>query len=78
MLNKCIFCGKMPRIIHYDKNMWYVECDCGNHPKYEYLGFTQQGAEERWEYANRPINRTPPKRKENESKGAKKNRKSSD
>lgn len=50
---KCIHCGKKPHIIHYDENMWYVECDCGKHPKYEYLGSTKQVAIDRWEYANR-------------------------
>lgn len=59
----CVYCGRKPRIIHYDTNMWYVECECGKHPKYEFLGSDRKIAIERWEYANRPMNRTPPKRK---------------
>ena len=59
----CIFCKEEPRIIHYDENMWYVRCPCGKYERYEFLGYTKEGAIESWNYANRPINRTPPPKK---------------
>ena len=48
--------------------MWYVECECGKHPKYEFLGSDKKVAIERWEYANRPMNRTPPQKKKKDKK----------
>lgn len=63
---KCVYCGAEPKIIHYDSDMWYVECsnqECHKHLKYAYLGLRRELAIEQWNYVNRPINRTPPKRK---------------
>lgn len=67
MSSKCIFCGAEPKVIHYDTNMWYVECSnraCQKHGKYEYLGMSEKVALERWEYKNRPIQRTSYKKEQ--------------
>lgn len=56
----CVYCGGQPRIIHYDTNMWYVQCHCDKHLQYEFLGCDESIAIERWNYANRIMNRTPP------------------
>lgn len=63
-LCKCIYCNEIPRIKHYDYDMWYVWCGCTKRNRYEYLGQTEEIAIDRWNYANRPINRTPPPKKE--------------
>ena len=54
--NDCIFCGGKARIIHFDDNMWYIQCSnisCKKHDKYAYLGCTKGIAIERWNYINR-------------------------
>ena len=71
-ISNCIYCGKKPHIIHYDTDMWYVECgnkECHKHLKYSYLGFRREIAIDQWNYANRPMNRTPPPKKKKQSKG---------
>lgn len=65
-LQECIFCKNKPRITHYDLDMWYVWCGCTKRNRYECLGQTKEIAIERWNYNNRPINRTPPKRKKSD------------
>lgn len=63
----CVFCNALPRCIHYEADLWYYECSnrgCDKHPKYAFIGFRKSAAKYQWEYANRPMNRTPaPKRK---------------
>lgn len=54
--NNCVFCGGKARIIHFDDNMWYVQCanpSCKKHDKYAYLGNTRNNAIEQWNFANR-------------------------
>ena len=54
--NDCIFCGSKARIIHFDRNMWYIQCsnpDCKKHDKYAYLGNTKDNAVEQWNFMNR-------------------------
>lgn len=64
-LSKCVYCGKPAKVIHYDWDIWYVECsncECHKHLPYAYMGLKRNMAVDNWEYANRPINRKPPKR----------------
>ena len=56
-LCECIFCHQMPRVRHYDYDMWYVWCGCDKRNKYECLGQTKQIAVNRWNYFNRPLTR---------------------
>ena len=66
-LSKCVYCGSEPVVIHYDSDMWYVECsnpNCTKHGKYAIFGFREKIAIDQWEYLNRPLDRTPPPRKE--------------
>ena len=69
---KCVGCGHTPIAIHYDYDMWYIQCgnpDCTKYGKYLFLGQTKDLAVEQWERANRPINRYYQKRKKDESDG---------
>lgn len=55
---KCIFCGSKANVIHYESDLWYVECSnkcCEKHQKYAYIGFRKPTAIEQWNYANRPL-----------------------
>lgn len=67
---KCVFCGSLPNVIHYDKDMYYVVCsnpECIKHDRFAYLGRTEATAIESWNFINRPMNRTPsPKKKKND------------
>lgn len=52
----CIFCGSEARIIHFDRNMWYIQCsnpDCKKHDKYAYLGSTKNASIDAWNFNNR-------------------------
>ena len=52
----CIFCGSKARVVHYDSNMWYIQCsnqDCKKHDKYAYLGSTQSASVDAWNFNNR-------------------------
>ena len=54
--NKCVFCGGEARIIHFDKNMWYVQCSnpsCKKHDKFSYLGSCRNNAVDQWNFSNR-------------------------
>lgn len=56
MAERCIFCGREAKVIHYDSNMWYYRCsnpECKKHDKYGCLGSTQALAEKQWDIANR-------------------------
>ena len=64
--NKCVFCGSDATIIHFDRNMWYVQCSnsgCKKHDKYAYLGSTKNLAIDAWNFINRQLNRTSTKKK---------------
>lgn len=57
-LNKCVFCGAEPKVLHLDENMWYITCTaCHKHDRYSCLGFSYAASAEQWNYANRPIAR---------------------
>lgn len=52
----CIFCGGKARVIHFDRNMYYVVCsnpNCKKHDKFSYLGRTEVNAIEQWNFSNR-------------------------
>ena len=69
---KCCFCGSKPKIIHYEDNLWYVECpnkECDKHPRYAYMGFRKPAAIEQWNWANRPIQRKVVKKGEKDEDG---------
>lgn len=54
--NKCIFCGSEAKIVHFDRNMWYVQCsnhECKKHDKFAFLGNTRNNAIEQWNFSNR-------------------------
>lgn len=54
----CIFCGGEAKVIHFDRNMWYVVCSnscCKKHDHYAYLGSTKNNSIEQWNFANRPF-----------------------
>ena len=58
-LSKCCYCGSTAKIIHYDWDIWYVECsnlNCKKHLPYAYMGLKKNIAIDNWEYANRKIN----------------------
>ena len=62
----CVYCGRLPNIIHYEADLWYYECsnkDCDKHHRYAYMGFRQSSAREQWEKMNRPIQRISTKKK---------------
>ena len=66
----CVGCGHKPVAIHYDYDMWYIECgnrNCTKYGKYLFLGQTKQLALEQWQKANRPINRYYQKRLRDET-----------
>lgn len=67
-ISRCVYCKQLPKIIHYDTDMWYVMCGCGKHGQYSFFGIRKQYALDRWNYQNRPINRTPPKKKTKKDK----------
>ena len=57
-VEKCVFCGSKAKIIHYEADLWYVECSnktCDKHPRYAYMGFRRYAAIEQWNWANRPL-----------------------
>lgn len=61
---KCVFCGGEANIIHFDRNMWYVQCanpECKKHDKYAYLGSTKNSAVDQWNFINRPMDRSSTK-----------------
>lgn len=67
----CVFCGAEAKVIHFDENMWYVQCSniaCNKHDKYAYLGSFRGAAVEQWNYINRPISRISTKKKKKDDK----------
>lgn len=69
---KCVKCGHLPMLIHYDYDMWYIQCSnstCTKYGQYEMLGKTRESAIEQWERANRPINRYYQKELKNATDG---------
>lgn len=57
VLEPCCKCGKMPIIKQEAGNLYYVICRCHKWDRYEHLGATRNSAIERWNDANRPIQR---------------------
>jgi hypothetical protein len=72
--NRCAKCGHEPIAIHYDYDMWYIECgnkECDKYDKYLFLGQTKELAAEQWNKANRITNRGNKKGYKNENNGTK-------
>lgn len=49
---KCIYCKQKPNIVRLPGDLYYVQCSCGKHGLYDYLGATKKQAIETWNNGN--------------------------
>lgn len=54
IMNYCKFCGKQPHMVVIS-DCYYVQCSCGKHYKYEFLGYRRAEAIQAWNAVNKGI-----------------------
>lgn len=47
-LEKCCYCKNIPTIVRIPGDLFYVQCSCGKHGAYDYLGATRNLAIDIW------------------------------
>ena len=47
-LSKCCYCKQTPDIVRLPGDLFYVQCTCGKHGLYDYIGITEKLAIESW------------------------------
>lgn len=47
-ISKCCYCKNEPTIIALPGDLFYVQCSCGKHGLYNFIGATRRQAIEQW------------------------------
>ena len=47
-ISKCCYCKSEPTIIALPGDLFYVQCSCGKHGLYNFIGSTRKQAIEQW------------------------------
>ena len=51
-ISKCCYCKNDPTLIALPGDLYYVQCSCGKHGLYDYIGSTRNAAIESWNKGN--------------------------